>query len=1165
MAAWVFESIPEEERPELTPAFQTLRQANGAALSHCGTVWLPITLPNGFTRKERVFVADIEEECILGWTFLKKNGAQLDFANNLLIIDTESEVNVTNDFPRVNRISTHVPDHMTDIFQRSSSCIPAEYHGRLADLLTDYADVFSTNDFDIGRTSAIQHKIETKPGCQPIKQAPYRVPETVRKEIESQVQQLLEQGLIEPSSAPWASPVVMVKKKDGSLRLCVDYRRLNAATIKDAHPINRIDDTLDALEGAQYFSTLDLATGYWQVPLDEDAKDKSTFCIRGGIFRWTVMPFGVTNGPATFTRLMETVMRGLHYKILLTYLDDVIVYSDSIDRQLDRLKTCFERLRQAHLKLKPRKCDLFQTTVQYLGHTVTSEGVGTDPSKIEKVKNFPVPQNLKQVRSFVGLASYYRRFIESFADIAYPLHQLMQKNARFRWTEKCDLSFEQLKTCLTTAPILAFPRAVGTYILDTDASAYGIGGVLQQQQDGIERVIAYGSRSLSKEEKQYCTTRRELLAIVYFLAHFRHYLYGQEIIVRTDHGSLSWLLNFKQPTGQLARWLEQIAEYDIQIVYRPGRRHNNADTMSRLPNCNQCGRETCQSIRVCTTTLHPVWTLDDLREAQSQDTALQKLYVCKSSGAERPDWSEISGLSRATKYYWGLWDQLQLQDGVLCKRWEADDGSLVKWLVVVPDKYVDTVLHELHTATTGGHQGVNKTLATVKNRFVWYGMTADIRSWVRQCDKCSMRKQPHRKPHAKLQQFQPGEPMQIVAMDILGPLPESADGNKYILVIGEYFTKWVEAFAIPDQESETIARCFVDQFVCRFSIPHQLHSDQGPNFEAEIIAETCKLLGVDKTRTTPYHPSSDGFVERFNRSMMEMVSKMIEPDRRQMDWDEKLQLALFAYRSTPHTSTGESPNMLILGREANMPIDILMERPLPDEHDNLHTDYARELRNNLVMAYERARKHLKQSAIRQKSHFDKKANGTKIKTGQFVWLSKKVTKRGMSPKLDTRWEGPYLVVKQLSDVVFRIQRSGPRGQQKVVHYDRLKPYEGKPLSSWLHKKKPREVQEEPPVLKLQDKSQTQVSVDSTAPNQTAMQASLNAGQPGPRAAGSSTPHDQPTVQASVDHGVPVRPATRVPTDVTRCQPPANQVTHNNQARRKCYPKRQNRLPPVRYR
>ena len=388
----------------------------------------------------------------------------------------------------------------------------------------------------------------------------------------------------------------------------------------------------------------------------------------------------------------------------------------------------------------------------------SKDGIHTNPKKIEKVKNVPIPQSLRQVRSFIGLASYYRKFIQDFATIAKPLHDLMRKHVRFKWTAECTKAFERLKTCLITAPILALPRAEGQYVLDTDASAYGIGAVLQQIQDGQEKVIAYASKALSHAEQQYCTTRRELLAIVVFLEHFRHYLYGQPITVRTDHGSLKWLMNFKTPTGQLARWNEQIAEYNLEIVYRPGRHHGNADTMSRLPSCTQCGQDdTCERpVRICTTVIQPAWTRQELSEAQQDDPALHLLFTCKLNKEDRPSLDTISRLSRAAKYYFGLWEQIELSGNVLCKRWESDDGKTRKFLVLVPEKYVDTVLHELHSTDTAGHQGVNKTLAKIKQRFIWYGMTADVRSWVRQCDVCTQRKQPRPNPRAELTQFKPG-------------------------------------------------------------------------------------------------------------------------------------------------------------------------------------------------------------------------------------------------------------------------------------------------------------------------------------------------------------------------------------------------------------------------
>ena len=323
--------------------------------------------------------------------------------------------------------------------------------------------------------------------------------------------------------------------------------------------------------------------------MNADARDKSAFSTPSGLYSWNVLPFGLCNAPSTFERLMECVLAGLRWEILLVYLDDVIVFGRTIAESVDRLRAVLDRFRAAGLKLKPSKCHLFQREVAYLGHVVSPEGIHTDPAKIEAVKDWPTPITQTQVRSFLGLASYYRRFIRGFAEIAGPLHRLTEKSAKFKWTSECEEAFQKLKEALISAPVLSYPQEEGQFVMDTDASAFAIGCVLSQVQDGEEKVVAYGSKSLSRPERNYCVTRRELLAIVVFLKKYRHYLGGRKVKVRTDHGSLRWLFNFKTPEGQLARWLEVLSSFDLEIEYRPGKRHQNADGLSRRP-CRQCGR-----------------------------------------------------------------------------------------------------------------------------------------------------------------------------------------------------------------------------------------------------------------------------------------------------------------------------------------------------------------------------------------------------------------------------------------------------------------------------------------------------------------------------------------------------------------------------------------------
>ena len=480
------------------------------------------------------------------------------------------------------------PEHLRDLLEQCTTELNSDERDFVIEMLIQYQDVFSKGEFDLGRTKLVKHSIDTR-DARPIRQPLRRSSPEQRAEVQRQVTELLSKGLIQPSDSPWASPVVLVNKKDGTKRLCLDYRKLNDVSVKDAYPLPRIDDSLDSLGGAKYFSTLDLAAGYWQVEMDEDARQKSAFVTASGLYEWNVLPFGLCNAPSTFERLMDNVLAGLRWEALLVYLDDVIVFGRTIQESVERLGTVFARFRNAGLKLKPSKCALFQKQVSYLGHVVSAEGVHTEREKIEAIIDWPTPVTQTQVRSFMGLAQYYRRFVRGFSEIAAPLYKVTEKSSRFAWSRECDEAFNRLKQALSSAPILCYPRAEGQYILDTDASNYAVGCVLSQIQDGEEKVIAYGSKALKKPERNYCVTRRELLAIVIFLGKYKHYVGGRKVKVRTDHGSLRWLFNFRNPEGQLARWLEFLSQFDLDLEYRPGKRHQNADGLSRRP-CKQCGR-----------------------------------------------------------------------------------------------------------------------------------------------------------------------------------------------------------------------------------------------------------------------------------------------------------------------------------------------------------------------------------------------------------------------------------------------------------------------------------------------------------------------------------------------------------------------------------------------
>ena len=472
------------------------------------------------------------------------------------------------------RSTQHVPLDLSD------TILTEAQQEQLQSLVAEYRDIFALTPEELGRTGLVRHRIETGDNP-PIRQRPYRVSEAQRGIIEEHVTDMLNRGIIQPSVSPWSSPIILVKKKDGTDRFVIDYRRLNSVTRKDSYPLPRIDDALDALNGTKFFSSMDLMSGYWQVEMEPGSREHTAFVTYGGLYEFQVLPFGLTGAPSTYQRLMECVLRNLTYKICLIYLDDILVYSRTFEDHLCHLRQVFDRLRHANLRLKPSKCNFACPQVKYLGHVVSPEGIAPDDDKISAVRDFPRPHNVKTVRSFLGLANYYRRFIKDFAKIASPLNQLLRKDHKFVWTDSCEQAFKALKDALISAPILAFPDFTEQFHLYTDASNEGLGVTLGQIQNNREVAIAYAGRDLNAAEKNYSTTEREALAVIFGIKKFEPYLYGRKFILHTDHHSLKWLMSISDPSGRLARWSLLVQQYDFEIKHRPGAVHGNADALSR--------------------------------------------------------------------------------------------------------------------------------------------------------------------------------------------------------------------------------------------------------------------------------------------------------------------------------------------------------------------------------------------------------------------------------------------------------------------------------------------------------------------------------------------------------------------------------------------------------
>ena len=937
-------------------------------------------------------------------------------------------------------------------------------------LVAEFRRTFAKDDTELGLTNLVEHKIDTGES-KPIKLPAYKTTPVKLVEIKRQVQQMLDLDIIQPSKSDWSAPVVLVGKKDGSSRFCVDFRKLNSVTKKDAFPLPLIDQILDCLEGAKVFTSLDLAAGYWQVPLDGDSIPKTAFSTPdGGHYEYKRLPFGLCNAPATFQRLMNELFKEELYKFVTIFLDDVLIYSSDEKEHADHLRLVLKKLEEAGLKLKPSKCRMGCSEVSYLGYHIGADGIWPDEGKIKALSNWPEPTNVTEVRSFVGFCSYYRRFVQDFAGVAKPLHELTKKNQRFNWDENCRSAFEELKRKLIGAPILSHPNYEFPFILDTDASHNSIAAVLSNLDQRQECPVAFSSRVLSRTEVNYSTTKREALAVVQAVKWFRSYLLGVPFILRTDHASLQWLFR-QNADGMTFRMIETLQEFDFQVVHRPGNKHGNADALSRqttqTPEWTEeetAAQATCPESLDLETALSnlrkPVFvtnehiTMDfrieeeDLIARQKQDVAINFILSLAKIPTNEPRCTRSSlGINPITKdqaqkngpealNLWSLWDQLEIQNGILMRRWWVTGTNETRWLVVIPRDSRNEILEHLHDSkVTGGHFAFAKTLDRIRQRFWWPHMRKDVDLWIKGCKECAARSTAGRKRIGDLQPIVVGIRFAKVAADILGPITRVREtGNKYILVLTDYFTKYVVTVPLSTITAADVAKAFVEKWVLRFGAPDTLHTDQGTNFCSDLMTEVCNLLHVERTRTSPYHPQGNGQVERHNRVLADVLSKYCSENPR--DWESILPYVEFVYNTTIHRSTGKTPFCLVFGEEATYPIDLMY--PKPPGNQLLVHEFTQLLDEKFREAHMNARNTLGSSQKRQKDQYFKKTHGSPYKPDDLVWLFSPQLAR--SRKFFLPWTGPYKVIRKISEVNYEISSEKNRKKTQIVHYNRLKPY-----------------------------------------------------------------------------------------------------------------------------
>ena len=854
--------------------------------------------------------------------------------------------------------------------------IPPQEREQLLSLLQEYHTSFSLEAGERGETDLVEMKIDTddsSPRRQPVRRMPF----SVNQEIARLLQEMQVNGVIQPSESPWASPVVLVRKKDGSHRFCVDYRKLNLLTKPDTYPLPRIDDLLDKLAGAKYFSTLDLASGFWQIKMHPDSREKTAFITPHGLYEFRVMPFGLCNAPSVFQTLMNRVLSGLNPAVeeefVSVYIDDLLVYSKTLSEHLSHLGRVLERLEKAGLKLKASKCHFARKEVQYLGHVLTPDGVKPNPALVRAVERFPLPTNLKGVRRFLGMASYYRKFIPQFSKVAEPLHKLTRKNSDFHWSEECNVAFESLKGKLIEAPVLVYPSFTEPFILETDASIQGLGAVLSQKQlDGRHHPIAFASRALSPTERNYSITELETLAVVWALSHFRFYLYGNSVKVLTDHSAVKAVLMSPNPSGKHARWWTRVfgsGIKEVNIVYRSGKENVVADALSRSPEAPARETDVFDLHVASVKSTVEQGDITSLMKAPASEVALQT-----------PEDKELSLQQRADA--WAKPMIMYLEDGVLpgeeqtsmrliaqSKNFAVHNGIL--YLVegkrnkraVLPEKMRVKVLEETHQGLYGGHFSGQRTYNTLSQTWWWENMYRDTIAFVRGCPHCAIVTGTERRNRPSLCPIPVERPFQILGMDIM-ELPKTDAGNRYAIVMQDLFTKWPLVFAAPDQKTLRLAKLIAEEVVLAYGVPEALLTDRGTNLLSHLMMDLCDLLGIRKLNTTAYHPECDGLVERFNRTLKTMIRKHVQ--KFGSNWDQFLPGLLWAYRNVPHESTGEKPSYLLFGYDCRSPTEAALMPPTPPQSVDVD-DYRQEMTLSLSSARDIAAASIRSLMIREVS------------------------------------------------------------------------------------------------------------------------------------------------------------------------------------------------------
>ncbi|RWS03567.1 gag-pol fusion protein-like protein [Dinothrombium tinctorium] len=946
-----------------------------------------------------------------------------DFKQNLAKIakcESKWKKKFNGEIPEVPAIETCVTKPGT-AFNVGKGCTSTQ-EKKVLQVLNRYRHLFVTSIRELRLMNGKDFELDTG-NAEPIKKTPYRATLKQREAINEEVKKMLDAGLIEPSNSPWAAPVFLIPKKDGTYRFVIDYRDLNETLVKDSYPMPRVDDSLDAISQAKYLSIIDCRSGYFQRRMGIKSRPKAAFVTPDGSFQPKVMMFGLATAPADFQRAMDNVIGKAKMKFAIVYIDDILIYSKTLEEHLNHLDYILSRIEKANLRLAADKCEFLKEKITFLGHEISAKGIQPSKDKVHKVLSFRRPRTPRQVQQFLGLVNFYRKFIPNLSKIERPLRKLTFKDAEFKWTDDCEAAFKLLKKILCSEPILAHFDDDKEPILKTDASNEAIGVVLAQEDDeGIERVIAYGGRSLNKAEKNYSTTEKECLAVMYAVKAFQQYLHGRRFKIVSDHHALCWIRKMKNGNSKLMRWSIELSTYGYYVEYRAGKKHADADCLSRYPS-------DAFEAKLLNSTKDP----EEVHERIvyfTQNEQSELMDIDKWIEQQRND--QLCKNIRA-KIERGLAEDFTIIDGLLFKRVKTKVDF--KDLIVVPAKLRRTVLTEFHNCTIGGHFGQKKTTEKINTRFWWPTISKDVREYTKRCQECQNRYTPKIAQQGFLN---PTEPIGIwhkVSIDFLGPLTETDSGNKWIIVAQDSFSKWLEMCGVPDTKAETVANFIVYRIILKHGTPFSILSDRGLQFQSKLVKELCTALKIHKLSTTPYKPSTNGQVERANATIVEMLAKFTNEN--QSDWDQLLPFLQFAYNTATQETTKFSPFFINMGREAIYPI----ETSIP-ARENMDTtvQYVQRVQNLLNGADQLVKEHIKKRQEIDATAYNRNKTDVKFKEGDLVSVYSNVPQVGKSQKLLNKWTTKGKIIKMSQNKLVATVKLLSTDEIRRVSVKNIKPY-----------------------------------------------------------------------------------------------------------------------------